>query len=219
MEVIYKNTKYKVQLGIGQGLTKGVAILGGISILTFLLTQSNRDMFYPLFGFIPSYAIGKLMIWQFITANFIHGNLTHLLFNMIGLYMFGCPVEKKVGQKEFIKYFLVCGIGGYILAFILWAIGITPNNLIVGASAGVYGLLLAFSLLYPNQKILLFFVIPMQAKWIALIFGGLEFLLMFRNDGISHIGHLGGILTGFGYILYQKGYALRKKTANLRGNV
>lgn len=216
MEVIYKDTKYKLQLGGGQGLTRGVAILGGISILTFLITKSNRDMFYPLFGFIPSYAIRKLMIWQFITANFMHGNLTHLLFNMLGLYMFGGPVEKKVGQKELIKYFLICGVGGYVLAFILWIIGVTPNNLIVGASAGVYGLLLAFSLLYPKQKVLLFFLIPMQAKWLALLFGGLEFLLSFRNDGISHIGHLGGILAGVGYFIYIKKLSFGKGVMNVK---
>lgn len=216
MGVVHRKTQYNFQLGMGQPLTKGVAIIGGISVVLYIMTQANREALYPLFGFIPSYAISKLRLWQFITANFMHGNLTHLIFNMLGLYMFGCPVEKKVGQLEFIKYFLVCGIGGYILAFILWAIGITPNNLIVGASAGVYGLLLAFSLLYPNQKILLFFAVPMQAKWLAIIFGGLEFLLSFRNDGISHIGHFGGIVAGLGYFIYKKMITLDKGTVNVK---
>jgi membrane associated rhomboid family serine protease len=75
-------------------------------------------------------------------------------------------------------------------------------------------LLLAFSLLYPKQKILLFFVIPIQAKWLALLFGGLEFLLSFRNDGISHIGHLGGILAGLGYFIYMKKSSFAKGTMN-----
>jgi membrane associated rhomboid family serine protease len=204
MEINYKNTKYTLQLSIGQGLTGGVAFLGGIAILTYIVAQSNIEFFYPVLGFVPSYAIGKLMPWQFITANFMHGNLGHLLFNMLGLYMFGGPVERKVGQKELIKYFLVCGVGGYVVAFVLWAIGITPNNLIVGASAGVYGLLLAFSFLYPNKKVLLFFIIPIQAKWLAFLFGSLEFLLSFRNGGVSHMGHLGGLLVGLGYFIYKK---------------
>ena len=212
MEVTYKNTKYKLQLGTGQGLTRGVAILGGISVMTFLITQSNRNVLYSLLGFIPSDAIGKLMLWQFITANFMHNNFTHLLFNMVGLYMFGSAVEKRVGEREFIKYFLICGVGGYLLAYVLWLAGITPDNLIVGASAGVYGLLLAFSFLFPNQKILLFFVIPMQAKWLAILFGGLEFILSFRNDGISHIGHLGGILAGLSYFLYMKCFKSLRNT-------
>ncbi len=204
MKIKYKNTNYNIQFGMGQPLTMGVTIIGGISIVLYILTQTKRDILYPLLGFIPSNVFGKLMVWQFVTANFMHINLTHLIFNMFGLYMFGCPVEKKMGQIEFIKYFLFCGIGGYLLAFILWLIGLSPNHLIIGASAGIYGLLLAFSLLYPNQKILLFFVIPMQAKWLAVIFGGLEFFLMFRSDGISHIGHLGGLLAGLGYFMYMK---------------
>lgn len=216
MQVTYKNTTYTIQSGIGQPLTMGVAIIGGISIALYILAQANRDAIYPLLGFIPSYVIGKLMFWQFITANFMHGNMTHLIFNMFGLYMFGCPVEKKVGQMEFIKYFLACGVGGYALAFLLWLIGLSPNHLIVGASAGIYGLLLAFSLLYPNQKILLFFAIPMQAKWMAVIFGGFEFIMMFKNDGISHIGHLGGILAGLGYFMYLKKISFDKGAVNVK---
>lgn len=202
MEVVYKNTKYTLQLGLGQGLTKGVAFLGGISVLTFIITQSNKDFFYPLLGFVPSYFLGKLRLWQFVTANFLHVNLMHLSINMLGLYMFGGAIEKTLRHREFIKYFLICGAGGFILAYILWAIGFIPNTLCLGASAAVYGLLLAFSLLYPNQKILLFFVIPIQAKWLAIIFGLLEFLLSFKSNGISHLGHLGGLLAGLGYFAY-----------------
>ena len=98
MQVLYKNTKYNIQSGVGQPLTKGVATIGGISLALYILTQVNQESLYPLLGFIPSHAIGMLMVWQFITANFIHGNLTHLIYNMFGLYMlFGCPVEKKIG--------------------------------------------------------------------------------------------------------------------------
>ncbi len=215
MEVTYKNTKYKFKLGIGGELTRGVAILGGISIVTFMVTQLNREVFYPLLGFVPSYALGKLMVWQFITANFLHGGLLHLVFNMLGLYIFGGAVEKVFNKKGFIKYFLICGAGGFVTAYTLWFVGIIPNNLYIGASAGVYGLLLAFSLLYPNKKILLFFIIPMKAKWLAILFGGLEFLMMFRNDGISHIGHLGGILAGLGYFVYMRGFSFIRRAVNV----
>ncbi|MBC8550817.1 MAG: rhomboid family intramembrane serine protease [Candidatus Brocadiales bacterium] len=201
MKITYKNTRYKLQLGLGQGLTRGAAILGGVSILTFIITQSNRELFYPILGFGPSYALGKLMVWQFLTANFLHGNLVHLSFNMLGLYMFGGPIEKVFKEKEFIKYFLICGMGGFVLTYLLWLAGIMQNALFIGASAAIYGLLLAFSLLYPKQKVLLFFAIPMQAKWLAIIFGGLEFLLCFRSDGINHIGHLGGVLAGLVYFV------------------
>lgn len=124
---------------------------------------------------------------------------------MLGLYMFGGAVEKAFKEKEFIKYCLICGAGGFFLTYLLWLAGIIPNSLCIGASAAIYWLLLAFSLLHPNQKILLFFAIPIQAKWLAIIFGGLEFLLCFRSDGINHIGHLGGILAGLGYFIYARG--------------
>ena len=214
MEITYKNTTYKLQLGLGQGLTRGVAILGGVSILTFIITQSNRELFYPILGFVPSYALGKLMLWQFLTANFLHGNLVHLSFNMLGLYMFGGPIEKVFKEKEFIKYFLICGMSGFVLTYLLWLIGMIPSALFVGASAAIYGLLLAFSLLYRNKKVLLFFAIPMQAKWLAIIFGGLEFLLCFRSDGINHIGHLGGILAGLGYFVYVRGFKFVRGAAH-----
>ena len=204
MQIQYNNTKYTVTLGGGHGLTRGVAILGGISIVCFFITQANPQGFYSFFGFIPSKAIGSFMIWQFVTAMFLHGSLNHLLFNMFALYMFGGAVEKVFGKREFIKYFLICGVGGFAFTYVLWLVGILPNNIGIGASGAVYGLLLAFSLLYPNQKILLFLVIPMQAKWLALIFGGMECLFAFRNDGISHFGHLGGLLAGLGYFMYKK---------------
>jgi membrane associated rhomboid family serine protease len=215
LEVVYKNTKYTLQLGLGHGLTKGVAFLGGISILTFIITQSNRTFFYPLLGFVPSYFLGKLRLWQFVTANFLHGNLMHLSINMLGLYLFGGAVEKAFNYREFIKYFLICGGGGFILTYILWVIGFIPNTLCLGASAAVYGLLLAFSLLYPNQKILLFFVIPIQAKWLAITFGLLEFLLSFKSNGIGHLGHLGGLLAGLGYFTYKGRLKILKENANV----
>lgn len=200
----YCSAKITYQYGLGHGLTRGVTIIGAISIIMYIMTQMNPKFLYPIFGFVPSYAIGKLMLWQFVTANFMHGDLTHLIFNMFGLYTFGGAVEKVLEEKEFIKYFLVCGTGAYVFTFTLWIVGIIPNNLCLGASAGIYGLLLAFSLFYPNQKILLFFAIPMQAKWLALFFGGLEFLLSFYHSGTSHLGHLGGLLTGLLYCMMKK---------------
>ncbi|RJR42805.1 MAG: rhomboid family intramembrane serine protease [Desulfobacteraceae bacterium] len=207
MEVTYSNKKYTFRFGMGQKVTKGIAIIGGISIAIFLISQTDSEFFYPVMGFIPSYFLGKLRLWQFITANFVHGSLTHLIVNMLGLYLFGGPVEQKVGKRELIKYFLICGTGGYVVAYFLWLIGIIPNNLIIGSSAGVYGLLLAFAFLYPNQKVLLFLAIPMQAKWMAVIFGCFELLMMFKTDGISHIGHLAGILIGLAYLITTKHFA------------
>lgn len=84
-------------------------------------------------------------------------------------------------------------------------IGILPNSVYMGASGALYGLLVAYSLLFPREKVLLFFAVPMQAKWIAVVFGGLEFLLAFMNDGINHFGHIGGAAVGVVYFAYTQG--------------
>ena len=152
MQLNTGNTKRKIQLGLGQRITKGVAVLCTISFVVFFVTQARRDFFYPILGFVPTEAIAKGMLWQFLTAIFMHVNLSHLFFNMIALYMFGCPVEKEMGLKNFIIYFLICGIGGFLLTYLLWLFGLIPNAVFVGMSSAVYGFLLAFSLLYRNCK-------------------------------------------------------------------
>jgi len=211
MKISYKNKTYKFTLGFEQGLTRAAAILGVISICTFLIIQTDKEFFYPIFGFVPSYALGKLMLWQFITAIFLHGSFSHLLFNMLGLYIFGCAIESVFKIKEFVRYFMICGVGSFVFTYFLWLFDIIPNVLCIGASGAIYGLLFAFSMMYPNKKVLLFFAIPMQARWLVIIFGTLEFLLCFRNEGISHFGHLGGLFAGLGYFAYTRGFKFIRK--------
>lgn len=205
MEFKTKNATYQVQVGFGPRLTKGVVGLGLAFIITFLITQADPAFFFPLLGFVPFYAIKKLFLWQFVTANFLHADLYHLGFNLLALALLGASVEKATGTREFLKFFFICGIGGYILTAILWLLGIIQNGLAVGASAGIFGILLAFSIFCGEQSLLLFFVIPLKAKWLALIMGCLELLLLFKSGGASQIGHLGGLLTGAGYLISTKG--------------
>lgn len=210
MKFNYKNRQ--VEIRFGGGLTKIVYMLIGISVFVFLL-QSLWQQFMPLtFGFVPSYAVGRLMVWQFITAIFLHGSMNHLLLNMIGLYIFGGAVEKVLKERDFLFYFLICGVSGFVLTFLLYGIGLLPNAVYLGASGAVYGLLVAYSLLFPNEKMLLFFVIPIQAKWLAVIFAGTELLLSLRSDGINHFGHLGGAAAGVGYFVYMRGLAFVKRS-------
>lgn len=203
MRFTHGNKQIVVQFG--SGLTKAVALLIGISVGIFLLQSLAWQVVTQTFGFIPSYAVGGLRVWQFVSAIFLHGSTQHLVFNMIGLYMFGGAVERVLREKDFLFYFLICGVSSFVLTFLLYGIGVLPNAVYLGASGAVYGLLVAYSLLFPKEKVLLFFVIPMQAKWLAVIFGGVEFMLAFRNDGINHFGHLGGIATGVGYFAYMRG--------------
>lgn len=213
--VQFNHGNRQLTVQFGNGLTKGVALLIGISVGVFLLQLLAWQAVAQVFGFVPSYAVGRLMVWQFITAIFLHGSVNHLLFNMIGLYMFGGAVEKVLKERDFLFYFLICGVSGFVLTFLLYAIGTLPNAVNLGASGAVYGLLVAYSLLFPKEKVLLFFVIPMQAKWLAVIFAGVELLLSVRTDGINHFGHLGGAAAGAGYFAYMRGIGFVKGALNV----
>ena len=209
MKIRYGNKQLLFRLG--HGLTPVVGILISFTVLVFLIQQVEQKFFASVFGFIPSFAVGKFMIWQFVTALFLHSTFAHLAFNMLALYMFGSGVEKILGGREFIRYFLLCGIGGFILTYLLYLLGVTHNGGYIGASSAVYGLLAGYSLLYSESTIFLFFLIPMKAKWLAILFGGVEMMFLLKQDGINHIGHLGGLITGLLYLtIFKKGNVIRR---------
>ena len=138
--------------------------------------------------------------WQPFTYMFMHGNLTHLVMNMFMLWMFGNTIENLWGTKRFLVYYIVCGLGaGLITMFI-------PGAHTVGASAAVYGLLLAFGMTFPNEYIYLYFLMPIKAKWMITGMIILELIegIFFTYDGIAHFAHLGGMLIGFLLILWWR---------------
>ena len=177
--------------------------------------------------------------WQPVTYMFMHGNFGHLFFNMFALWMFGAAVENYWGVKKFLIYYFVAGIGG-ALVYELWqyidfnyimhvqdysGVQISLNQTIsvdqfmnrftmVGASGAVYGLLLAFGMLFPNSLIYIYFLIPVKAKWFVLIYGGIEVLycIFASSDGIAHIAHLGGMLFGLLLILLWRKRDRRRDT-------
>ena len=177
--------------------------------------------------------------WQPVTYMFMHGNFGHLFFNMFALWMFGAAVENYWGVKKFLIYYFVAGIGG-ALVYELWqyidfnyimhvqdysGVQISLNQTIsvdqfmnrftmVGASGAVYGLLLAFGMLFPNSLIYIYFLIPVKAKWFVLIYGGIEVLycIFASSDGIAHIAHLGGMIFGLLLILLWKKRDRRRDT-------
>ncbi len=139
-------------------------------------------------------------IWQPFTYMFMHGNLTHLVMNMFMLWMFGNTMENFWGTRRFILFYLICGLGaGLITMFI-------PHAHTVGASAAVYGLLLAFGMTFPNEYVYLYFLVPIKCKWMIIGMVALELLegIFFTYDGIAHFAHLGGMLIGFLLILWWR---------------
>lgn len=161
------------------------------------------------FGLIPALVLHKGFIWQLFTYMFLHGNFMHLFVNMYALLIFGIPIEDLWGSKKFFGYFLFTGIGAGITIFILnMAIGGSAAQIpTIGASGAIFGLLLAFGMLFPDAQILLFFVLPIKAKYLVILYGGFELYSLMSTMGegnISHIGHLGGLLFGIIYFLVTR---------------
>jgi len=145
-------------------------------------------------------------ISQLVTYAFLHGGVMHLLLNMYALWMFGSRIENLWGSKVFTVYYFICVIGAGLMQLLVSSQGenIYPT---VGASGGVFGLLLAFGMFFPREKIILIFPpIPMEARWFVIVFGAIElwFGITGTAEGIAHFAHLGGMLFGFILILYWK---------------
>lgn len=144
---------------------------------------------------------GNFHLWQPLSYMFMHANLTHIFFNMFNLWMFGAAMENFWGTKRFLTYYLACGIGAGLLYMLLPGLHIT-----VGASAAVYGLLLAFGMTFPNEYIYLYFLMPIKTKWFVTGMIVIELLqgIFYSYDGVAHFAHLGGMLIGFLLIMWWR---------------
>lgn len=139
--------------------------------------------------------------YQLFTYMFLHGGISHLLFNMLALWMFGVPLEQTWGTRQFLKYYFLCGVGAGICDTTINAL-LHHDTSTIGASGAIYGLLLAFGVLFPDTQVLMYFLFPIKAKYLVMIYGAVELLLALgsRNSGISNLAHLGGMLFGLVYL-------------------
>lgn len=142
--------------------------------------------------------------WQLLSYSFLHGNMQHIFFNMFGLWMFGRELEHMMGSQRFLTYYATCVVGAAIVQLIVAGAqgGIYPT---VGASGGVFGILLAYGLNFPNRTVMLLFPpIPMKAKYFVLFYGLLELYLGVSGGapGVANFAHLGGMLFGFLLLRY-----------------
>ena len=154
--------------------------------------------------------------YQLISYIFMHGGFMHILFNMYSLYIFGSVLESVWGGKKFFIYYMVTGIGAALFHLFITYLRIESGVLypylasiipMVGASGAIYGLLLAYGVLFPNNVLTLFFPpVSLKAKYMVFVFGGLEFLLGLggSGDGVAHFAHLGGMLFGFVILMIWK---------------
>ncbi|MGH7483002.1 MAG: rhomboid family intramembrane serine protease, partial [Longimicrobiales bacterium] len=135
--------------------------------------------------------------WTLVTYMFVHAGFLHILFNMIGLFFFGPPLEARWGAREFVRYYLICGLGGAALSFIF-----APNAAVVGASAAVFGVMLAFALHWPDAPIYIWGILPVKAKWLIAILAAASLLSAVAggSSNVAHFAHLGGFAAGWLYL-------------------
>lgn len=169
------------------------------NVAGFAVAKLAGPQVYDLFGLVPQHLVFDRWIWQPITYLFLHGNIWHLLFNLFALWMFGMPVEAQWGQAEFLKFYFLCGLGAAATSALL---GVHSSVPVIGASGAIYGLLVAFAMLYPDAVVYLYFLIPIKAAHMAILFGALEFFAgaAGTTPGIARFAHLGGMVTGYLYI-------------------
>lgn len=166
------------------------------------LVQIDRPL--SILALTPALVVRYLFVWQLATYLFLHGGFGHIIWNMLALWMFGADLERIWGTRKFIRFYFFCGIGAGICVVLLnyvlpWG---NPLSSTIGCSGAIFGLLLAYAMIYPDRTILWGFLIPIQVKYFVLIIGVIAFMMSFQaGNGVSNFAHLGGLL--FGYIFLK----------------
>jgi membrane associated rhomboid family serine protease len=188
--------KYNINYYL-QKLPRITRILLLSTLIIFILQQFIDLSIFKLHplnnGFYP---------WQLVTYAFLHADFNHFFFNALALWIFGSPIEHYWKQKRFITFVLVCIIAGALMSLIAYS-----NFNLIGISGLVFGLLIAYGMMWPESTIMLLIPpVPIKAKYFVMIYAGLMLLMIFssRNDGIAHFAHLGGAIGGFLLIQYWR---------------
>ena len=207
-------------------IVKHLLIINVLMFLAYItLTRFHIDL-NDILG-LHFFKASDFRIYQLVTYMFMHGNFGHLFFNMFALWMFGNTLENIWGSKRFLLFYMVCGIGAglcqELVQYIQYAASLAQYETVnmggriismdsylnmmttVGASGAIYGLLLAFGMMFPDSRIYLYFLFPIKAKWFVIGYAVLELVLGFQGvDNVAHFAHLGGMLFGLLLILYWR---------------
>ncbi len=185
-------------------ITKNLLIINILAFLaTYILANKGTELnlIFGLFYFQEP----QFHIYQFFTYMFMHGGWAHLFFNMFALWMFGCVMEQVWGPKKFLFYYIVCGLGAGLVQELAQYFLEANYGYTVGASGAIYGILLAFGMTFPEERIFIFpLPVPIKAKWFVMFYVVLELVMAQTSstDGVAHFAHLGGMLFGFLLIRY-----------------
>lgn len=176
-----------------------VLILIAINVGVFALSRFVNGLLVNL-SIVPLYISYKHYYWEFLTYMFCHGNIYHLISNLIALLVFGRIVERSVGTREFLLYYFLTGILAGIAAYFFSVLSNSYYVVVLGASGAIYAVMLLFAVLLPNAVVLVFGILPVRAPYLVLFYFLLDFFGQFSSDGVAHGVHLFGLFFGVLYI-------------------
>jgi len=172
-----------------------------VFLIYYLAGRAGQEHLLVLFALSAGAAVRNLFVWQVVTYLFLHGGFMHLLFNMLSLWFFGTQIERDWGTRRFVRFYFYCGIAaGVCVLAVNMAVGewYVPT---LGASGAIFGILVAFAVLYPDATVLMGFLFPIRAKYMVMIYVAIELIVTFGpNTGVSTVAHLGGAAFGYLYL-------------------
>ena len=199
----YRVYRTNFEFGFGFGITPVVKklLIANVAVFVFtaLAQRAGYGQMIDALALRPYAVTHSFAVWQLVTYMFLHQGFLHILFNMFALWMFGCELERTWGSRRFLHYYFLTGIGAGLTVVLV-------GQPTVGASGAIFGILLAYGILFPTRIILVpiffFFFFPIQAKYFVMIYGGIAFLGTISSSGgmVSYEAHLGGLVTGFLYL-------------------
>lgn len=181
-----------------------------VNVLVFLLQIATGNQLIEPFALwtFGSGMPSRFQIWQLVTYGFLHGSMTHLFFNMLALYMFGSDIERLWGPRRYLLYYFACVVSAGLAQLAVSTVMGWPSYPTIGASGGVFGVLLAFGMMFPRRMVMLLFPpIPMRAWVLVTAYGAIELFmgLTGTQTSVAHFAHLGGMAGGFVLIQYWRG--------------
>lgn len=176
-------------------------IIANVVIFLFTMLSSRLATYLAM---IPGAVLYNHWYWQFVTYMFVHGGIGHLFFNMFGLWVFGLPVERQLGSREFLLFYLLTGTLSGIFSFLAYLIA-GVNVVLVGASGAIFAVLFAFAVFYPHARIFLFGIVPMRAPVMVLLYAAIELFNQVTGTvgGVAHLTHLAGFAFAYLYMLFR----------------
>jgi membrane associated rhomboid family serine protease len=170
-----------------------------INAILYLVTEFIYPRATIYLAMIPSLVL-RGWVWQFVTYMFVHSGFSHILFNMLSLYIFGSMVEKRIGSKEFLLFYLLTGTLSGVVSFVSYVLAGT-NVILVGASGAIYGVLLMFAVFFPYSVIYVFGILPVRAPILVIVYALIELYsqVFGRGGNIAHLAHLSGLVIAYLY--------------------